>query len=62
VAAFIHGLNHVEAEAAETQVWLSFSKECVYLSDQQADALIQNYDHILGKIVTMIKHPDRWIL
>lgn len=61
-AAFTNSLNHVEAEAAETQVWLSFSKECAYLSDQQADSLIRNYDHILGIIVTMIKHPDKWIL
>lgn len=61
-AAFNNRLNHVEAEAAETQVWLSFSKECAYVSDQQADNLIQIYDHILGIIVTMIKHPDKWIL
>ncbi len=61
-AAFINSLSHVEAEAAETQVWLSFSKECAYLSDKQADALIRNYDRILGKIITMIKQPDKWVL
>jgi four helix bundle protein len=61
-AAFIHSLNHVEAEAAETQVWLSFSKECAYLSTQQVVGLINGYDHILGMVVTMIKHSDKWIL
>ena len=62
LAAFNNSLNHVEAEAAETQVWLSFSKECTYLSDQEADTLIRIYDHILGMTVKMIKHPERWIL
>ena len=60
--AFIHCLNHVEAEAAETQVWLSFSKECSYLSDQQANHLIQIYDHIIGIIITMINNHKMWIL
>lgn len=36
-AAFINSLNLVEAEAAETQVWISFSKDCGYLSAQIAD-------------------------
>ena len=61
-AAFINCLNLVEAEAAETQVWLSFYKECNYLSDWQSDSLSQIYDHVLGIIVTMIKNPGKWIL
>ena len=61
-ASFIYCLNHVEAEASETQVWLSFCKDCGYLSDHQADNLIRLYDQMLGMIVTMIKHPDKWII
>ncbi len=61
-AAFINCLNLVEAEAAETQVWLSFCLECDYLSDQQVTALIHIYDHVLGIIVRMIKQPEKWII
>lgn len=61
-AAFINCLNLVEAEAAETQVWLAFCLECDYLSDHEATSLIQTYDHVLGKIVTMIKNPEKWII
>jgi len=61
-AAFINSLNHVEAEAAETQVWLSFSKECEYLTEKITTDLIQIYDHILGICVKMIKNPDHWII
>lgn len=58
-AAFTNILNHAEAEAAETQVWLAFSKECGYQSEEFTAELTQIYDHILGKIVTMIKNPTQ---
>jgi len=61
-AAFINCLNLAEAEAAETQVWLSFSRECTYISDQQEASLTQFYDRLLGKIVLMIINPEKWIL
>ena len=61
-AAFINNLNHVEAEAAETQVWISFSKDCGYLTAQYADYLLQTYDHIIGITISMIKHPEKWVI
>ena len=61
-AAFCLSLNHAEAEAAETQVWLLFSKCCGYSDKKQVDELIKTYDNILGKIVNMIKFSDHWIL
>ena len=61
-AAFKNCLNLAEAEAAETQVWISFSRECAYLTDNETDPLIQSYDHILGIIVKMIMHSDKWII
>ena len=61
-AAFMNCLNLAEAEAAETQVWISFSRECAYLTGIQGDSLYQSYDHVLGIIVKMIKHSDKWIL
>ena len=61
-AAFINNLNYVEAEAAETQVWLSSSKECGYYSDQESNELIQTYNHIIGITIQMIKHHENWVI
>ena len=61
-AAFVNTLNHAEAEAAETQVWLSFSRECGYLTEKNSLDLIQIYDYILGICVKMIRNPDQWII
>ena len=61
-AAFVNTLNHAEAEAAETRVWLSFSKECGYLSDKSTVDLIRIYDHILAICVKMARNPDHWVI
>ncbi len=61
-AAFVSKLSDAEAEAAETQTWLAFAIRCGYLSNEQAQALRQTYDHIIGKLVKMIYSPTPWIL
>ncbi len=61
-AAFVSKLNDAEAEAAETQVWLDFSAECKYLDAAMASELKTTYESILGKLVTMIQHPEQWII
>lgn len=59
-ADFVSKLSHAEAEAAETQVWLQFAVSCGYLDADRARDLCDAYDQILGKLVTMIGHPEQW--
>lgn len=59
-ADFVSKLSHAEAEAAETQVWLQFALACGYLEQERARSLAEAYDRIIGKLVTMILHPDQW--
>lgn len=61
-AAFVSKLSDAEAEAAETQVWIEFAVKCEYLAKEIGDELDKTYDHILGKIVNMINHPEDWTL
>ncbi len=53
-------LNDSEAEAAETRVWLQFAVECSYPDAAIGGELDTVYDHILGKLVNMIRFPDQW--
>jgi len=48
--------------SAETQVWLEFAVKCGYLEPGIARELYTTYDHILGKVVKMIVHPEQWVL
>ena len=58
--AFTAKLSDSEAEAAETQVWLDYSLECGYLSKDLYSKVYQIYDKIIGMIVIMIQHPEKW--
>ena len=60
--AFVSKLSDAEAEAAETEVWLELAVRCGYLNKAQAAALEQEYEHILGKLVNMISHPEQWTI
>jgi len=58
--AFIAKLSDSEAESAETQVWLDYALECNYISKETYDELFQDYEKIIGMIVIMILHPEKW--
>jgi four helix bundle protein len=61
-ASFVSKLSDSDAEAAETQVWIQFSVECAYLDRETASLLYKEYDAILGMLVQMINHSDKWVL
>jgi len=58
--AFVSKLSDSEGEAAETQVWLGFSFKCKYIDNEIYSKLFNKYDQIIGKLVNMIKHPEKW--
>jgi four helix bundle protein len=58
--AFISKLSDCEAEAAETQVWLDYLLECGYLSKDNYERLFNEYDKIIGKLVVMMRYPEKW--
>lgn len=58
--SFVSKLSDSEGEAAETQVWLQFALKCDYLKKAECQNLYKNYDHIIGKLVNMSLHPEKW--
>jgi four helix bundle protein len=61
-AAFVSKLSDAEAEAAETEVWLELAVRCGYLDQARSGELEQKYEHILGKLVMMLSHPEQWTI
>jgi len=58
--AFISKLSDSEGESAETQVWLDYAYECGYMSESDQKNLFDEYEKIIGKIVVMLSHPEKW--
>ncbi len=58
--SFIAKLVDSEGEGAETQTWLQFASECKYLGKNVANRLSEEYDNIIGKLVTMENQSEKW--
>jgi four helix bundle protein len=61
-AHFISKLTDAEGEADETCVWLELVWHCHYIDKEVADEIDQEYDRILGQLVTMEQQADQWVL
>ena len=61
-AAFVSKMNDSEGEAAETQTWLEFAVRCGYINKEKGRLLFKAYDEIIAILVTMINHPDSWVM
>lgn len=58
--AFVAKLSDSEGEAAETQVWLDMARDFDYISASKCDQLSKQYDQVIGMLVNMIRHPEKW--
>ena len=62
IAAFISKLSDSEGEAAETQVHIEFAFRHGYISNAEFEPIDDAYEHILGQLVRMINHPEKWVI
>jgi four helix bundle protein len=62
LAAFVSKLDDAETEAAETQVHLEIALRHRYITSEMFARLDDACDKIVGQIVKMIDHADRWIV
>jgi four helix bundle protein len=58
---FISKLNDAETENAETQVWLDFSHDCNYITDEEHTNLTSLNDEAGKLIWFMINNPDKFM-
>ena len=59
-AHFVSKITDSEGEADETKVWLEFSLAFGYIKQDLFDELDLKYDLVLGQLVTMRSHPEKW--
>ncbi|HJZ59167.1 MAG TPA: four helix bundle protein [Gemmataceae bacterium] len=59
-AAFVAKLS--DAEAAETQTWITYSVKCKYLDREIAAPIHQADDEVIRILVAMINKPECWLL
>ena len=61
-ASFVSKLSDAEEEAGESQTWIEFAVDCGYVDRKEARGLFKSYNEIIGKLVQMMHHPQKWAL
>jgi four helix bundle protein len=59
---FISKTTDSASEAAETEVWLDFSKDFGYLDKTKYNELMEGYDEVNRMLFGMVIKPDKFIL
>jgi four helix bundle protein len=57
---FISKLNDSETENTETEVWLDFTKDCLYITNEEYHELIALNTEVGKLIWYMINYPDKF--
>jgi four helix bundle protein len=60
--AFVAKLSDSDAECAETQTWLDFSKDCGYINSETCSRLNLEYEEVGRMLGGMISNPDKFSL
>ena len=58
--SFVAKLTDSEGEARETQTWLQFSLACNYINEEQFSNLNNQYNEVIGMLVTMMNQSNKW--
>ncbi len=58
--SFVSKLSDSESESAETQVWLDYALACDYINQETFNTLNDQYENIIGMLVNMSNHPEKW--
>lgn len=59
-AHFVSKLSDADMENTETQIWLSFAKECLYLPKETTELFIQKSLEIGNLIGYMMANPEKF--
>lgn len=58
---FVSKLADADGEAAETQVWLDFARDCQYMSPKLHDELVKGYEEAGRMLGTMMSMPEKFM-
>jgi four helix bundle protein len=59
--AFTNKMSDADGEATETQVWLDFSKDCGYISEEDCKRLTKSYIEVGRMLGSMILNPEKFL-
>jgi four helix bundle protein len=59
---FVSKLTDSLGEEYETEDWLAYSRDCVYITEVVYLGLLSEYDEVRKMLISMINNPDKWCI
>ncbi len=59
---FISKLSDVEAEAAESQVWIDFAHAFGYIDEETHSELFDKFEHIIAMLINISNQTNKWTI
>ena len=57
---FVSKLADSDGEAAETQSWLDFSRDCGYINTETHETIYSRYESVGAMLGNMIRNPEKF--
>ncbi|MFA5782582.1 MAG: four helix bundle protein, partial [Bacteroidales bacterium] len=58
---FSSKMTDADGECTETQIWLDFSKDCKYISQEIRDRLYKEYVEVGRMLGSMVNNPEKFL-
>lgn len=58
--SFVSKLSDSLGEEFETEVWISFSKDCNYIDLETCNKLLKGYDEVRKMLISMMNNPEKF--
>jgi len=60
IKSFVSKLTDSLGEEYETEVWLDYSRDSEYITNQENEVLANGYDEVRKMLISMINNPEKW--
>lgn len=60
IKSFVSKLTDSLAEEYETEIWVDFSRDCQYISDEEHKKLLGEYSEVRKILISMITYPGKF--
>jgi len=60
IKAFVNKLTDSLGEEYETEVWIDFSKNSGYLSEEVSTQMLKEYEEVRKMLISIIHNPDKF--
>jgi four helix bundle protein len=60
IKSFVNKLTDSLGEEYETEVWLDYSRDSKYITDQKYKEMMNGYDEVRKILISMINAPEKW--